>query len=120
MHLDVTDKACERMRELMSSQGDVIALRFCVRLSGCKGFSYHIELANERLESDEEILVRDDLRVFVDRDTGFLLDGTQVDYINSAMSSGFVFSNPNASSQCGCGKSFSHAHRKGDESGGCC
>lgn len=120
MRLEVTDRACDRIRELMESQDDVVAIRFCVRLSGCKGFSYHIELADARLESDEEIAIRDDLVVFVDKDADFLLDGTHVDYMNSAMSSGFVFNNPNASSQCGCGKSFSHANRKGDESGGCC
>ncbi|MBI3117741.1 MAG: iron-sulfur cluster assembly accessory protein [Candidatus Hydrogenedentes bacterium] len=72
---------------------------------GCSGFSYVLEFNNFR--EGDNVLEQDDLKFFMDRKSSRYLKGIVLDYRGGLKGKGFVFENPNASSTCGCGESFS-------------
>lgn len=81
-------------------------LRVGVRGGGCSGFSYTLDLTETAGESDET-WPQHGIEVICDPKSALYLDGTKVDFKDELMGRGFVFSNPNATSSCGCGSSFS-------------
>jgi iron-sulfur cluster assembly protein len=81
-------------------------LRVAVRGGGCSGFSYMLDLTeDDKTENDEEIDSHG-IKILVDMKSYLYLNGTEIDYRDEVMGSGFVFKNPNATSTCGCGSSF--------------
>lgn len=104
--LTLTNSAAERVRLLTAANGrDTAGLRLAVRNSGCSGMAYTVEVADHASEFDE--VVRDKgATVFVDHDAAKFLAGTEVDFVDGELRSGFVFRNPNETSRCGCGESF--------------
>jgi len=108
MSIVLTPKAAEKVRSLMQdpAQKDATGLRLKVVGGGCSGFSY--QLALERVpEEGDEVHESEGIRVFVDPKSALFVNGTEIDYHESMMGSGFAFSNPNATGSCGCGSSFS-------------
>lgn len=104
--LTITPKAASKVKELLVKQGkESWALRIQVVKGGCAGKEYKFSFEEEPQEGDE-VVVADEVKVFVDAESGVYLKGSLVDYIESLQESGFRVSNPNASSGCGCGKSF--------------
>lgn len=83
-----------------------MALRVAVLAGGCSGFQYKFELDEHRTEDDLVVMVGA-ARVLVDPASLDLLGGSQLDYTDELMGSHFVVKNPNATSACGCGTSFS-------------
>jgi len=81
-------------------------LRVGVRGGGCSGFNYSLDLTDQKTE-DDEIFEHHGVEVICDPKSYLYLNGTTVDFRDEIMGRGFVFSNPNASSTCGCGSSFS-------------
>ena len=81
-------------------------LRIGVKGGGCSGFSYSLDLSETKGENDE-IWEQHGIDVVCDSKSMLYLDGTTVDFKDELMGRGFVFNNPNATSSCGCGSSFS-------------
>jgi iron-sulfur cluster assembly protein len=82
-------------------------LRVGVKAGGCSGFEYVFGWEREARNGDAIFEGEGGAKVFVDPRSLRLLDGTALDYDTSLLSKGFVFNNPNATSTCGCGTSFS-------------
>ncbi|PCK00644.1 MAG: hypothetical protein COA45_01695 [Zetaproteobacteria bacterium] len=104
MNLNIDDSAVKRINELRASQGkDSLMLRVRVDGGGCSGFQYNLVLTEERGEQDIEFagsVLTDDISM------GFL-NGATVLFENGLIGSEFKIKNPNATSGCGCGTSFS-------------
>jgi iron-sulfur cluster assembly accessory protein len=104
--ITLTDAATSKVAQLIQSEGEAnLALRVAVRPGGCSGFSYEMYFDSEIGGSDVTASFGD-IKVVVDADSAPLLDGAQLDYKDTLEKSGFEITNPNASSSCGCGKSF--------------
>jgi len=106
MAISLTESAATRVKNFLSSRGHGIGLRLAVRKTGCSGFAYVINYADDAQPND---LVFEDrgVKVFVDRDSLSLIDGTQVDFVKQGLNEAFRFRNPNVKGECGCGESFS-------------
>jgi len=104
--MNVTDAAAERVKSLLQQRGKESAgVRIGVRTAGCSGLSYTLEYANEKAEFDE-IVEDNGVTIFVDPKAVLFLVGTEMDFVEDKLKSGFVFSNPNEKGRCGCGESF--------------
>lgn len=107
--VSLTDRAADRVRRLMEKSGDgVIGLRIGVSSKGCSGLSYVVEYAKDKKQFEEEVDV-EGAKILIDPAATMFLIGSQIDYEESKLQSGFTFSNPNETARCGCGESFSVA-----------
>ena len=102
----VSDRAAERVAEIVASQPRPSALRVAVLAGGCSGFQYKFEL-DEAAQPDDLVIERGAARVLVDPASMDLLAGSELDYTDALMGAHFTVKNPNATSACGCGTSFS-------------
>ena len=80
-------------------------IRIGVRSKGCSGMSYTVEFADEKSPYDETVEDKG-VTVFIDPKATMFILGTEMDYVEEQMKSGFVFRNPNEKGRCGCGESF--------------
>jgi iron-sulfur cluster insertion protein len=101
----VSDRAFARLAEIARATGQVRPLRIAVEGGGCSGFHYEIRL--DDAAPDDLILERDGQKVVVDRVSLPLLAGAEIDFSDELIGARFVINNPNATSSCGCGTSFS-------------
>lgn len=108
--LSITDNATSRIRALLASRGKPSAgIKIGVRTKGCSGLSYTLEFADEVTPYDEVVEVEDAgeiFKVLIDPKAVMFLIGTEMDYVEEKLTSGFVFNNPNEKGRCGCGESF--------------
>ena len=105
--LTITDTAAERVKTLVGkSDTEVIGLRVGISTKGCSGLSYVFEYASEKKKLEEEVSVKG-VCIFVDPAAIMFIIGSEMDYVEDRLQSGFVFTNPNETSRCGCGESFS-------------
>lgn len=103
--ISLTDAAASRVRSIMSSVDRPVAgLRVGVKNGGCAGMSYTMEYADE-IGPQDEVIEDKGVTVLIDPKAVLFLLGTEMDFQTSRMSSGFVFTNPNQTSACGCGES---------------
>ena len=109
----LTEAASLKLKELIEKNGSAEStyLRVYVAGGGCSGMSYGLALDNKVHEGDE-VLHNNGVKIVVDPNSKEYVDGSNVDYVESVAGSGFLLSNPNNASTCGCGKSFT---RKGEE-----
>jgi iron-sulfur cluster assembly protein len=105
MAITLTLAAAERVKNFIASRGKGLGLRLGVRKTGCSGFAYVINYADDSAASD---LVFEDrgVKVFVDPDSLPLINGTTVDFVKQGLNEAFRFHNPNIKGECGCGESF--------------
>ncbi|MGE5548066.1 MAG: HesB/IscA family protein [Solirubrobacterales bacterium] len=104
--LMITDAAAERVKALLASRGKPAAgVRIGVRAKGCSGLSYTLEFADEKTPFDE-VVEDKGVTVLIDPKATMFILGTEMDYVEEKMQSGFVFRNPNEKGRCGCGESF--------------
>jgi len=101
----VTDRAFARLAEI-NADGDAKALRIAVEGGGCSGFQYDIKL-EEAASGDDLVLEKDGQRVLIDSVSLPFLADAVIDFSQELIGARFVIENPNASSSCGCGVSFS-------------
>jgi iron-sulfur cluster assembly accessory protein len=80
-------------------------LRILVEAGGCSGFTYKMDLESATREGDN-VVEAEGVKFFIDELSLGFVKGMRVDFVSSLEKSGFVFENPNATTQCGCGKSF--------------
>lgn len=110
MPITLSEKAAGEIRNIIKQQGlpqEQTRLRVGVKGGGCSGFSYMLDLTEEaKGESDEE-LDSNGVKILVDMKSYLYLNGVEIDFKDEVMGKGFVFKNPNATSTCGCGSSFS-------------
>jgi iron-sulfur cluster insertion protein len=102
----VTDRAAARIAEIIAAEGSPAGLRVAVLAGGCSGFQYRFELDPTR-QPDDLVIEHDGARVLVDPASLDLLAGSELDFTEELMGSHFAVRNPNATSACGCGTSFS-------------
>jgi iron-sulfur cluster assembly protein len=105
----VTEIAAKEIQRIIQEQEldkDKVRLRVGVKGGGCSGFSYVLDLTETQKDTDE-VFEFHGIKVIVDPKSLLYLNGTTVDFRDEIMGRGFVFNNPNATSSCGCGSSFS-------------
>ena len=104
--MSLTDAAAERVKHLMSTRTDpTTGLRIGVRTGGCSGMAYSMDFTVEK-EPLDEVVEAKGVTLFVDSKALMFLIGTEMDYVEDKLQSGFVFNNPNEKGRCGCGESF--------------
>jgi iron-sulfur cluster assembly protein len=105
MAISVTPAAAERIQNFIAARGRGLGLKLGVRKTGCSGFAYVVNYADQAEPQD---LVFEDkgVKVFVDPDSLKLIDGTTVDFVRQGLNEAFRFQNPNIKGECGCGESF--------------
>ena len=105
----LTEKAASEVRKIVTEQeldGGKIRLRIGVKGGGCSGFSYLLDLTESQKPTDEQFEMHG-IKIVIDPKSLLYLGGVTVDFRDELMGRGFVFSNPNATSTCGCCSSFS-------------
>jgi iron-sulfur cluster assembly protein len=104
--VSATEGAVSELKRLMEREAaEVDGVRLAVKGGGCSGLSYVLEFS--KLRDGDNIVEQDGVRFLMDRKSAIYLKGIVLDYKEGLKGKGFVFSNPNASSTCGCGESFS-------------
>lgn len=107
--ITLTETAAREIRHIVEQQeldASKVRLRVGVKGGGCSGFSYILDLTENQKDTDEA-WEQHGITVICDPKSLLYLNGTVVDFKDEIMGRGFVFSNPNATSSCGCGSSFS-------------
>ncbi len=109
MGITLTETAAREIQAIIAQQelkAESVRLRVGVKGGGCSGFSYVLDLTETQRPNDEE-QEQHGIRIICDPKSLLYLDGVTIDFRDEIMGRGFVFNNPNASSTCGCGSSFS-------------
>jgi iron-sulfur cluster assembly protein len=105
MAISLTADAADRVKTFLAARGHGLGLKLGVRKTGCSGFAYVINYADEAAPQDVVFEDRG-VKVFVDPESLTLIDGTTVDFIRQGLNEAFRFRNPNVKGECGCGESF--------------
>jgi len=105
MSITLTEAAADRVQRFIEKRGRGIGVRLGVRKTGCSGFAYVVDFADEVGEEDQ-VFTDHDVKVVVSREHMPFLDGTQLDFAREGVNETFVFHNPNVKDECGCGESF--------------
>ena len=106
MEITLTERAALHIREFLASEASSTCLRLGVKTTGCSGYMYTVEIADEENEHDE-IFESRGISLLVDKESFKYLKGTEIDFTKEGLNEGFRFNNPNVSATCGCGESFS-------------
>jgi iron-sulfur cluster assembly protein len=106
MAIKLTEPAANRVRSFLASRGHGVGLRVGVKKTGCNGFAYVVNYA-DNIEPADVVFEDRGVQVVVDKNSLELIDGTEVDFIKDGLNEAFRFRNPNVSGECGCGESFS-------------
>ncbi len=107
--ITLTDSAISRIKYLMNCKNDIniIGIKFGLRNRGCNGKSYTLTYFKKNdLNRNDECVMIDNVYIGIDRKAILYILGTKIDYVNTPISSEFVFNNPNSKGMCGCGESF--------------
>ncbi|MEO1201831.1 MAG: iron-sulfur cluster assembly accessory protein [Pseudomonadota bacterium] len=105
MAISLTNTAAERVRNYLESRGKGVGLRLGVTQTGCSGYSYVINYADD-IAANDVVFEDKGVKVVVDPDALELIDGTEVDFVKNGLNEAFSFRNPNVTGECGCGESF--------------
>ncbi len=105
-NVSLSDSAARRISEILHSEDNGAMLRVSVSGGGCSGFQYSFELDKER-NDDDLVLEKAGAKVLIDETSLGFLAGAEIDYVDDFIGAAFQINNPNASSSCGCGMSFS-------------
>jgi iron-sulfur cluster assembly accessory protein len=105
-NISVTDRAANRIRDVLAAEPNAKALRVAVLGGGCSGFSYEFSVA-QAVEPDDLVIEKLGARVAIDPISIPYMDGSEIDYVDNLMGAAFKIANPNAIASCGCGTSFS-------------
>jgi len=107
MSLVFTDSAASKVRELIEEEGNTaLKLRVFVTGGGCSGFQYGFTF-DEEVADDDTMMEKNGVTLLIDPMSYQYLAGAEIDYTEGLEGSQFVIRNPNATSTCGCGSSFS-------------
>jgi iron-sulfur cluster insertion protein len=102
-----TDNAANKVKELINEEGNAdLKLRVFVSGGGCSGFQYGFTF-DEVVNEDDTVLNKNGVQLLIDPMSFQYLSGAEIDYQEGLEGSQFVIKNPNATTTCGCGSSFS-------------
>src|ERR1700712_745365 len=110
MPITLSESAAKEIKSIVESQklpADQTKLRVGVKGGGCSGFSYMLDLTEEPKGEGDEQIEAHGVQILCDMKSYLYLNGVEIDFKDEVMGRGFVFKNPNATSSCGCGSSFS-------------
>ncbi len=106
MAIQLTESAAQHVQKMLAKQPG-IGLRLATKKSGCTGFAYLVEFADE-IHEDDQVFESYGVKVVVSNASMPILDGMTVDFVQqNVLNQGFEFINPNVKNMCGCGESFS-------------
>ena len=108
MTITLSENAANEVKTIIEQQeldAETVRLRVGVKGGGCSGFSYILDLTENQKDTDE-VIEQHGVKLICDPKSLLYLGGTTVDFKDEIMGRGFVFTNPNASTTCGCGSSF--------------
>jgi iron-sulfur cluster assembly protein len=104
--MTVTPAAAQRVQALLAARGKPsYGVRIGVKTKGCSGLSYTLEYADEPMPFEEKVEL-DNVRILIDPKATLFILGSEMDYKETPLESGFTFRNPNEKGRCGCGESF--------------
>ncbi|MDX1795821.1 MAG: iron-sulfur cluster assembly accessory protein [Hydrogenovibrio sp.] len=106
MAVTLTPAAAERIKVMLEKRGHGIGLKLSTKVSGCAGFSYVVDYADE-ITDEDEVYESHGQKVVVPKKSLPQVDGMELDYVKeSLLNEGFEFHNPRVKDSCGCGESF--------------
>lgn len=105
MAISLTESAANRVRAHLAQRGRGLGLRLGVKETGCSGFSYVVDYADDTRATDR-VFEDQGVKVFVDAASLQYVDGTRIDFVRQGLNESFRFENPNIKGECGCGESF--------------
>lgn len=107
MAVTLTESAAQRVKTMLAKRGHGLGLRVSTKVSGCTGFAYVVDYADQ-VEDQDQVFESFDVKVVVDAKSLNNIEGMEIDYVKeSLLNEGFDFKNPNVKDMCGCGESFS-------------
>jgi iron-sulfur cluster assembly protein len=107
MAVTLTDSAAQHVTSMLSKRGHGLGLRIGTKKSGCTGYAYVVDYADD-LDEGDQVFESHGVKVVVDDESLTRIDGMEVDFVKSSLlNEGFEFRNPNVKDACGCGESFS-------------
>jgi iron-sulfur cluster assembly protein len=105
MSITLTEAAANRVQNFIAKRGRGLGVRLGVRKTGCSGYAYVVDFADEIGDGDT-VFEANDVKVVVANEHLPFLDGTELDFAREGVNETFVFHNPNVKDACGCGESF--------------
>jgi iron-sulfur cluster assembly protein len=105
MSISLTTAAANRVQSFLARRGQGVGLRLSIKKTGCSGFAYVVNYADE-IGAGDVVFEDQGVKVIVDRDSLSFIDGTEVDFVKQGLNEAFRFRNPNSKGECGCGESF--------------
>ena len=105
MSISLTPAAADRVRNFLTRRGHGVGLRLGVKKTGCSGFAYVVNYADD-VNAGDVVFELQGVKVIVDKDSLGFIDGTEVDFVKQGLNEAFRFRNPNVKGECGCGESF--------------
>ena len=105
MSISLTSAAADRVRSFLGRRGHGVGLRLSVKKTGCSGFAYVVNYADE-IAAEDVVFEDRGVKVIVDKASLDFIDGTEVDFVKQGLNEAFRFRNPNVKGECGCGESF--------------
>lgn len=107
MSLNLTENAANHVKSMLEKRGGGLGLRVATRKSGCTGYAYEVDYADE-IHDDDHVFESHDIKVIVNDEHLAFLSGMTIDFVQQNMlNQGFDFINPNVKDECGCGESVS-------------
>jgi iron-sulfur cluster assembly protein len=106
MSVSLTPAAAERVQHFLAKRGHGVGLRLGVKKTGCSGFAYVVNYADE-IGAEDVVFEVQGVKVIVDSESLRFVDGTEIDFARHGLNEAFRFRNPNVRGECGCGESFS-------------
>ena len=105
MAVNLTTPAADRVRQFMADNAHAVGLRLGVKIVGCSGYAYVVDLT-DAVNEDDSVFESNGVKVVVNQKSLSIVDGTEIDFAREGLNEGFAYSNPNAKNMCGCGESF--------------
>ena len=105
MPVSLTPAAAARVRSFIANRGRGVGLRLGVKKTGCSGYAYVVNYADE-VAAGDVVFEAAGVNVIVDAESLRYVDGTEIDFVKQGLNEAFRFRNPNVRGECGCGESF--------------
>ena len=106
MAVTLSPAAADRVRSFLAARGHGVGLRLGIKRTGCSGYAYVVNYAEE-IGPGDTVFEDQGVKVVIDSGSLALVDGTEVDFVKHGLNEAFKFKNPKARAECGCGESFS-------------